>query len=143
MASQEVACIAIVGPDNNPILIRKYKEAQDMELDSLLFCSLDYFDTQNNQKKSGSKERFLGSINTSDKFQIWGYRAALQYKIIVLTGHLASTQDGQMKAICEKTRDVLFDAIMDPFYTPFAIIEASGIIPKIDQIAQTLTPAPG
>ena len=138
----QVACIAVVGPDNNPILIRKYcDEQQEMELDSLLFCSLDHFDPQSNQKKSGSKERFF-SISTSDRFQIWGYRAALQYKIIVLTLNGANIQDAAMKSICEKTRDVLFDAIMDPFYSPFAMIEAGDVVKRIDDIAATLTATP-
>ena len=137
----QIACISIIGPDNNPILIEKYcEESQSQEIDTLLFCSLDYFDQPSNPAKRTLKsgDRFLGNIQTSDRFQIWGYRASLGYKIIVLTVHVITIPDSQMKSICEKVKDVLFDSLMDPFYQPFALIESPKVISKITEIAKSL-----
>lgn len=138
--SDQVACIAIVGPDNNPILIRKYcEEKHEMELDSQLFCSLDHFEaTPATQKRGVKTDRFLGTISTDERFQIWGYRASLRYKIIILTGHLANQQEAQIKLLCEKVKDTLFDAFMDPFYAPFSMLESKDVIAKIDEIAKSL-----
>lgn len=134
--SDQVACIAIVGPDNNPILIRKYcEEKHEMELDSQLFCSLDHFETQKHAPKTSG---FLGTISTDERFQIWGYRASLKYKIIVLTGHLANQQEGDVKKLCEKVKDALFDAFMDPFYAPFSMLESKEVVTKIDELAKSI-----
>lgn len=144
--NNQIACISIIGPDNNPILIEKYcEESQNQEIDTLLFCSLDYFEQPQNtgSKKpiKNTNDRFLGNIQTSDRFQIWGYRASLGYKIIILTVHITSIPDNAMKSICEKVRDVLFDSLMDPFYQPFALIESSRVISKITEISQSLQSA--
>lgn len=144
--NNQIACISIIGPDNNPILIEKYcEESQNQEIDTLLFCSLDYFEQPQNtgSKKpiKNTNDRFLGNIQTSDRFQIWGYRASLGYKIIILTVHIISIPDNAMKSICEKVRDVLFDSLMDPFYQPFALIESSRVISKITEISQSLQSA--
>lgn len=142
---KQVACVAIIGPDDNPILIRKYcHESQEMELDALLFCALDYFVPQAKAKERGkdkdrkNDDRFLGNINTSDRYQTWGYKAALRYKIIVVTVHLNSVQDGPIKQLCERLSDALFDAIMDPFYQPFVMIEAPNVLAKVDNLARNL-----
>jgi hypothetical protein len=140
--AQQIACIAVIGPDNNPLIIQKYcEETQELEIDTCLFCSLDYFDGQPMRKTSSKLDRFLGSIQTSDRFQIWGYRAALGYKIIILTFHTTSLQDTTIRTLCEKTKDVLFDALMDPFYAPFSIIESPAVIAKIDDLSR-IQPAP-
>jgi len=138
MAGKLVACVAVVGPDGTPLLVRKYcDEVQDLEIDALLFCSLDHFDppVSGTPKKAARPDGFLGNVNTSDRFQIWGYRAPLRYKIIILTYHCSSVQESPMRALCEKVRDILFDALMDPFYTPFAMIDAAHATRRVDDAA--------
>ncbi|OHT17690.1 hypothetical protein TRFO_00999 [Tritrichomonas foetus] len=139
----QIACIAIIGPDNNPILIEKYcEESQNQEIDTLLFCSLDYFDQPQNAgpKKplKNSSDRFLGNIQTSDRFQIWGYKSSLGYKIIILTVHIVSIPENSMRGVCERVKDVLFDSLMDPFYQPFSLIESPKVIAHIKDIALSL-----
>jgi hypothetical protein len=137
----QVQCIAVIGPDNTPILVQKYcEENQEFEIDTLLFCSLDYFDRQLPQARpmprlSGGSN-FLGNVQTSDRFQIWGYRAPLSYKIVILTSHLSNPQDGPVKALCENVKTVLFDCMMDPFYTPFSVIEARNVLARINLLAE-------
>jgi hypothetical protein len=128
-----VACVGIIGPDNNPLLIQKScAEGQHVEIDTLLFCSLDYFEAPSAGKKAPKAvDRFLGNIQTSDRFQIWGYRAPLGYKIVVLTWHTATFPDVAVRRLCEEIKDVLFDALLDPFYVPFAAIESAGVVAKI------------
>jgi hypothetical protein len=137
--TQQIACIAVIGPDNNPLLIQKYcEETQELEIDTWLFCSLDYFDSQVARKPPTKPERFLGNIQTSDRFQIWGYKAGLGYKVIILTFHTAKPQDSAVKALCEKVRDSLFDSIMDPFYLPFSMIESPAVLSKITELGRSI-----
>ncbi|KAH0793440.1 trafficking protein particle complex subunit 2-like protein [Histomonas meleagridis] len=137
--NMQVACVAIIGPDGNPLLIeKKCEEKQEHEIDSLLFCSLDFFDQPTQRKIPKLSDRYLGNIQTSERFQIWGYKAGLGYKIIVLTFHVVNLQDNFMKSVCEKIKDVLFDAILDPFYTPFSMIESPSALSRINEIAATV-----
>jgi hypothetical protein len=142
MATPSVACVGIIGPDNNPLLIQKSSpESQHVEIDTLLFCSLDYFDSPPVGKKVPKTiDRFLGNIQTSDRFQIWGYRAPLGYKIIVLTWHTATFPDLAVRRLCEEIKDVLFDALLDPFYVPFSVLESEGVIAKIGSATAALRP---
>lgn len=138
-----IACISIIGPDNKPLLIEKYcQENDELEIDTLLFCSLDYFEqiNQPNRKPAlKANERFLGNIQTSDRFQIWGYKAGLGYKIVILTSSQSSVQEVVMKSLCEKIKDILIDSFMDPFYQPFAMIESEAVIQKIGDVAKNIT----
>jgi hypothetical protein len=138
----DVACIGIIGPDNNPLLIQNNcKEAQSFEIDTLLFCSLDHFEVQASAKKSSKPpDRFLGALQGSDRFQIWGYRASLGYKIIVLTSRMPTFLDSAVRRLCEEVRDILFDALLDPFYLPFSMIESETIIGKIKAACGNLRP---
>jgi hypothetical protein len=137
--TEEIACISVIGPDNNPLVIQKYcKETQDLEIDTWLFCSLDYFDGQV-VRKTAKPERFLGNIQTSDRFQVWGYKAGLGYKIIILTFHMALLQDLGVRTLCEKVRDILFDSLMDPFYVPFSMIDSAAVLRKIDDLGRAVS----
>jgi hypothetical protein len=134
-----VACIAIIGPDNAPLLIHKsIPERQDFEFDTLLFCSLDYFDNQTQTRRPPTRfpDRFLGTIQTAERFLIWGYKAPMGYRIIVLTS-IVQNQDSVVKGICEKVKDVLLEAVLDPFYAPFSIIESPIAKEKIASLAGT------
>ena len=135
-----VCYIAIIGPDNNPIYTQKYcSEKQKLEMDTILFCSLDYFDQQVSKKTvMKSNDSFLGCIQTTDRFQIWGYKTGLKYKIIVLTSHIASLSDNFMQSFCDQIKDALFNAIMDPFYTPFSVLDSPRFQERIQALIKTV-----
>ena len=129
---QKIACVAIIGPDNNPIFVRRYtSEKQEQEIDTLLFCSLDYFD-----QKSKTQAGFIGNLQTSDRFQIWGYRTNLSYKIVILSFHNSNVKDDEMKNLCEKIKKLLFGVFMDPVYQPFSPIKSQKILEQVDSYCQ-------
>lgn len=138
----QVACIAVIGPDSNPILIEKFcDEKKEHEIDTILFCALDFFDQPNQRKSLKSSDRYLGNMQTSDRFQTWGYRCGLGYKIIVLTFHIVNSQDNVMRGLCERVKDVLFSALTNPFYEPFSMIDSPIAVAKIAEIAKSLQTA--
>jgi hypothetical protein len=139
-----VGCIAIIGPDNSPLLIHKaVPEKQDFEFDTLLFCSLDYFENQTQTRRPAARpgDRFLGTIQSAERYLIWGYKAVMGYRIIVLTA-IMQNQDTVVRGICEKVKDVLLETILDPFYSPFSIIESAIAKEKVASLAATPPSAP-
>jgi hypothetical protein len=140
--SKTIACVAVLAPDNSPILVKKYwDEVDDLVIDTLLFCSLDYFDAQMQQRKATGKavDRFIGNLPPSDsRLQTWGYRANLGYKIVVLTPATANAPESLIRGLCEKLKEMLFDCIMDPFYVPFSTIEAKAALQKVADAVQAV-----
>ena len=130
---RKIASIAIVGPDSNPLFIRKYVEEQsEIEIETLLFCSLDSFDPSTNK----SKASFMGNIHSSDRFKVWGYLAPLNYKIMVLTLHIANVQEAAVKGLMESIKTEFFKVIADPFYVPFSVIKTQSFVSKMDRIVE-------
>lgn len=138
MSDKKIACVAAIGPDNNPILLKSYCiEKRSQEIDTLLFCSLDYFENSiDSDPKSKSTNQWLGNLQTSDRFQIWGYKTNLNYKIVVFTFHNVPANNEDMKALCEKIKKIIFSAFMDPFYQPFTVIKSESIYKQIDALCQ-------
>lgn len=138
MSDKKIACVAAIGPDNNPILLRRYCiEKRDQEIDTLLFCSLDYFDNAGDaESKTKATNQWLGNLQTSDRFQIWGYKTNLNYKIVIFTFHNLPIKDEDMKALSEKIKKIIFSAFMDPFYQPFSVIKSESIFKQIDALCQ-------
>ena len=130
----KISCLTIIGPDNNPLLLQKYcNEKQDLEIETLLFCSLDYID-----QKKDKDSFFLGKLQTTDRFQIWGYKTNLKYKIVILTSHSSKLKEEEIENIFEKIKLVLFGCFMDPFYIPFSVIKSPKVIEKIENIILTI-----
>jgi hypothetical protein len=142
--SSFVGCIAVIGPDNSPLLVHKaIPEKQDFEFDTLLFCSLDCFENQTQTRRPPNRnpDRFLGTIQSAERFLIWGYKAVMGYRILVLTS-IMQNQESVVRGICEKVKDVLLETVLDPFYAPFSIIESAIAKEKIASLAATPPSAP-
>jgi hypothetical protein len=140
--SKAVACVAVLSPDNSPILVKKYcDDVDDLVIDTHLFCSLDYFDAQMQQRKTTGKavDRFIGNLPPSEnRLQTWGYRANLAYKIVVLTLATTNVPETAIRGLCEKLKEILFDCIMDPFYVPFSTINTKSALQRVADAVQAV-----
>jgi hypothetical protein len=89
-----------------------------------------------------SSDRLIGpfaSSETQPRFQVWGYRLSLGYKIVVLSLFVQPpVPEHSIRAFCEKVRDAVFDRVMDPFYQPFAAMDSPGIIARISRDADAI-----
>lgn len=126
MSQIPISCISIIGPDESLLCIYKNsKDQNDLELDGIVFCSLDYFPQNKSGRNAlpnfGRNEKFANIYN-KDNYMAFGYKAPLSYKIIIVIPFVQNPNEASLKSICERVKDVLFDAISDPFYSPFSPI---------------------
>jgi hypothetical protein len=139
-----VACIGIIGPDNAPILISKnvkcFPEKPRFEFDTLLSSGLDNFESAFQSRRSPMRnpDRFIGTIQTVGQYVIWGYKAILGYKIIIITSNVPGPQDSVVRGLCDKIKDLFFDCVLDPFYAPFAMIESTVVRDKISGLVESV-----
>jgi hypothetical protein len=121
------------------MLIRKFAdEMQEFEIDLIAFASLDHFDGSAS-RKGGRRLGFMGPIAMSDVFQVWGYGAMLGYEVILLTQFGVHFAEGKVGGVCYRIRDVLFDAVTDPFYEPFSAIDSPRAVARIDAVSGLLS----
>jgi hypothetical protein len=110
----------------------------------IIFCALDAFDQQAGQRKSTIRgtDRFFGPIQPAegqrDRFQVWGYRANLGYKIVVLTIAQPPVSESAVRGLCEKVKDGLFDRVLDPFYRPFSPLDSPALLAKVNKEADAI-----
>jgi hypothetical protein len=141
-STRAIGCVEILGPDNSPILIYKaMNESQDFEMDTIVFCSLDHFEGHAQQRRATlrASDRLIGPLPLPEsRFQTWGYRASLGYKIVVLALAAVGLTDAPIRQLCDRVKDALFDCIMDPFYAPFSSIESEPTLQKIKESADAV-----
>lgn len=132
-----ISCVAVVGPDDALLYIAKYSnEESDLEMDSVVFCSLDYF-TQ--EKRNSKKEKFVGQLQMQDpKYLVWGYKVTYGYKIIILSNQIPNPAEATIKGICEKVRELMFEQFTNPFYKPFSPIVSNQFNSKVKEILSGL-----
>ncbi|KAH9655127.1 trafficking protein particle complex subunit 2-like protein [Citrus sinensis] len=87
-----IACVAVVGHQNNPLYIQSFTEADDaLKLHHIVHCSLDVVDERvNNPKKSGPtlNETFLGLLYPTENYKVYGYLTNTKVKFILVTTDL-------------------------------------------------------
>ena len=133
-------CIAVFGPDNSPLFIEKGdNDSNSLNIEAMLFSAL--YQSPPTQSKSTD---FLGCIQKIEQYQIWGYQGSLKYKILIITKEIpgAIMPPLKMRDFCEKVRDCVFDAILDPFYLPFSPFNSPHFKSKISNIYQGIQPIP-
>jgi hypothetical protein len=139
-----IGCVAVLGPDNSPILVYKpMSENQDFEMDTIVFCSLDHFESQAQQRRGTLRpsDRLIGPLPlTESRFQTWGYRASLGYKIVVLALGAVGLTDAPIRQLCDRVKDALFDCVMDPFYVPFSSIESEPTLQRVKDSVAAVPP---
>ncbi|OHS93240.1 hypothetical protein TRFO_40466 [Tritrichomonas foetus] len=140
MTTPSVLCISIVSPDDSLFFIKKYNTnngaspSDDIEMDSYVFLGIDGFGQGKTFRQSFKNDRFF-ILFTKDWCNVYGYKAPLGYKIIVIIS--ASTNPPNQSSIqnlCERVKDELFSSFMNPFYSPFAPTTSPILKAKIDQL---------
>ena len=134
---QCIVCVAVFGPDNSPLFIEKrLDDSNSLKLESLLYSAL--FQTRPPTKQND----FSGCIQKADQYQIWGYQASLKYRLLIITKEVqgALMPPSRVKDFCEKVRDCVFDAILNPFYSPFSPFTSVRFKSQINDLIPTLQP---
>lgn len=146
MTNPTIQCLSIIGPDNSLLYIKKYatgndsNDDNDLEMDLIIFSSLDFM-PQGKTFGQIKKERFSGFINQtqSDKYNCYGYKAPLGYKIIVLLLNVQNQPNqSNIQTLCDKVKEELFHSFWNPFYSPFSPITSPNLIERIDKLVRSI-----
>lgn len=144
MSNPTIQCLSIIGPDNSLLYIKKYlsgsdlNDETDLEMDLAVYSALEFMP----QAKTFSQfKRFFGLINPNlnDKYNCYGYKAPLGYKIVVLILNVQNQPNqSNILNLCEKVKEELFHSFRNPFYTPFSPITSPSLTDHIDKLVKNL-----
>ncbi|KAJ3362870.1 hypothetical protein GGF32_005271 [Allomyces javanicus] len=114
-----IACIAVVGKQNNPLLIQTFGNAADHELKYhyLAHMSCDYVDEK---LRSGSKsgDLYLGLLCTIESQNVYGYMTNTRVKFLIVIPTTVPTKDSEVKAAFDVIHSAYIDLLGNPFYDP-------------------------
>ena len=128
-----ISCISIIGPDDSLLFIEKNNpQIFDITLDSLVFCSLDFFPPKT--QKANKNDRMLSLQCNDSKYLIWGYRSNLNYKIILVGSFTQNPPESFIKNTFITINNLLFDTLANPFYSFFSPITSKNFRENIKEI---------
>ena len=137
MSTPSIVCVSILSPDDSLFYIKKYKTSKsenDIELDSLVFLSLDYF----GQGKGFKAENKVSFILSKDSYSTFGSKTFLGYKIIVIISGLVNPSqiNPVILSLSEKIKNELYSSFFDPFYVPFAPTTSPIFKKRVDEFVE-------
>ncbi|XP_058002430.1 uncharacterized protein LOC110645889 isoform X1 [Hevea brasiliensis] len=117
-----IACVAVIGHQNNPLYIQSFTEADDaLKLHHIVHCSLDVVEERvNNPKKSGPtlNETFLGLLYPTENYKVYGYLTNTKVKFILVTTDL-DVRDADVRNVMEEYhfhRIEPYEQLISPHY---------------------------
>lgn len=159
-----IACVAIVGQKNNPLHVQSLytDQADPLKFDYLVYTSLDAIDAilfeQDDRRrqlkaslpptehsKLAPDPYFLGLVNVTPEYHVYGYVTSTYTKIIVVASagamspHTPVADDISM--LCTELHHAYNRAVSNPFYTPGAVLESSGFSGAVERIVGQLASA--
>ena len=127
---EKIVCICVFNRDGSVFYQQQLIEVVDsLELYAMVWKGYLYLEeNMKGGKSSLGKSDCEGIIESVEKGVVYGYRMPLGYKIIVVTIVTATQLDAEVRILCEAIKDLVFDAIMDPFYKPFSPVTSPRFI---------------
>ena len=111
-----IEAIAIIGKQNQPIYIKKYKSDQETNLkyDFIAHCCTDIIETRSSSK---SKDLYLGLLACMEDVSCFGYITNTKLKIVLMvTVQDKTIRDASVRNLFGVVQLVLAEMIVNPFY---------------------------
>lgn len=113
--SNAVACVAVVGKQNNPLYIRVFREHEDkLKYHYVVHTSLDVVDER--VSSSGKNEPFIGLLFPTEESKVYGYATCTKAKFILVLDDV-DVRESHVKTFFRKLHSIFADAVSNPFYT--------------------------
>lgn len=122
--SNSVACVAVVGKQNNPLYVRVLLRDQQhddgahrLRFHYVVHTALDAIDER--VASAGRTDPFLGLLFPTEDSRVYGYAACTRVKFVLVLAEDAAdaVRDAQVKQFFRRLHALFADAVSNPFYT--------------------------
>lgn len=141
------ACVAVVGPANNPLFIQTYRsdnvvtgmQEDPIKFHYILHCSLDAFEEKasSSEKSRDNKDSYLGLLYPTEDYKVYGYLTSTHVKLILVMHTFNTSKEGDVRQVFQSLHSAYIDAVSNPFYTPGKKIESKVFERKVDEIVSS------
>jgi hypothetical protein len=101
-AGNAVACVAVVGKQNNPLYVRVFREHEDkLKYHYVVHTSLDVVDER--VASSGKNEPYLGMLFPTEESKVYGYCTCTKAKFILVLDD-TDVKENILKAVSSHAR---------------------------------------
>ncbi|XP_074567555.1 uncharacterized protein LOC141824212 [Curcuma longa] len=138
-----IACVAVVGHQNNPLYLQSFTGADDaLKLHHIVHCSLDVIDERvNNPKRSviTLNESYLGLLYPTESYKVYGYLSNTKVKFLVVTTDL-DVKDTDIRSFFRRFHAAYVDAVSNPFHVPGKKIVSRIFAARVSGIVKAFAP---
>ncbi|KAG6478309.1 trafficking protein particle complex subunit 2-like protein [Zingiber officinale] len=138
-----IACVAVVGHQNNPLYLQSFTGADDaLKLHHIVHCSLDVIDERvNNPKRSviTLNESYLGLLYPTESYKVYGYLSNTKVKFLVVTTDL-DVKDTDIRSFFRRFHAAYVDAVSNPFHVPGKKIISRIFAVRVSGIVKAFAP---
>ncbi|ETV97869.1 hypothetical protein H310_09195 [Aphanomyces invadans] len=106
-----IACVAIVGANNNPLFVRAYCEDDDLSFHYIAHIALDIVEER---VKLSKDDMYLGFLGPVEDFRVYGYVTNTLVKLIAVVQD-APLKDSDMRAFFADVHKLYVNAMSNPF----------------------------
>mmetsp|Transcript_33757 Transcript_33757/g.60944 ORF Transcript_33757/g.60944 Transcript_33757/m.60944 type:complete len:153 (-) Transcript_33757:285-743(-) len=118
-----IACISIIGPQNNPLFLQTYDNSSPenhLKFHYIVHCSLDSIEERvAATRRAGnavSQDAYLGLLHQVEEYRLYGYAPANGVRFIAVVQEPV-TKDDMMWRAFKRLHSAYADAVSNPFYT--------------------------
>ncbi|KAG1663391.1 hypothetical protein FOA52_011668 [Chlamydomonas sp. UWO 241] len=117
-----ISCLAIVGPQSNPIYLRCFPTSspeRDLRLNFIVHCSLDAFEQDKVHHKRAPGEAadpYLGLLYSTQEFRAYGYLSNTNTRFIAVLDDAAPAREEAASLLLRGLHALYVDAFSNPFF---------------------------
>ncbi|KAI9189143.1 hypothetical protein H9P43_000571 [Blastocladiella emersonii ATCC 22665] len=135
-----IACVAIVGKQNNPLLVHAMSGHDvDLKFHFLSHVACDYVD-EKLRSPTPPSDAYFGLLATIDGLNIYGYMTNTRIKFFIMLPTSVFTKDSELKSAFEVVHAAYIDLLTNPFYDPDSLQMVHS--PRLIQRLQSLSAPP-
>ena len=137
-----IFCVSVLNRDGSVFFQKQFNGSiPALKMNVLIYRSIPRIDEKLKAAKPPfGKAELFGLIAEDPEALTFAYRAPLGYQILVVVDAKASPPEPDVKEFCERVKDIVFDAITDPFYRPFASTQSPRFIGRLDTAVEAFNP---
>ncbi|ETV80797.1 hypothetical protein H257_06273 [Aphanomyces astaci] len=106
-----IACVAIVGANNNPLFVRAYAEDDDLSFHYVAHIALDIVEERVKQSKD---DMYLGFLGPVEDFRVYGYVTNTLVKLLAIVQD-TPMKESDMRAFFSVMHNLYVNAMSNPF----------------------------
>ncbi|KAH9129720.1 hypothetical protein LEN26_005426 [Aphanomyces euteiches] len=131
-----IACVAIVGANNNPLFVRSFEEEDELSFHYIAHVALDIVEERVKQSRD---DMYLGFLGPVEDFRVYGYITNTAVKFLAVVPD-APVKESELRAFFAEVHKLYVNAMSNPFTQLGERITSNKFQTKVHGLVQQFNP---